>query len=744
MSRKLLFLGVLTLVLAPGGAFSLGLGDIRLNSYLNQPLDAEIALSLASGDELETLDVDLASREAFDRYGLTRPAFLDDLNFQVVRGPGGPTVKVDSSRPILEPFVTFLLEARWAGGRVLREYTVLLDPPVYVPGEQAAPVVEAPAPTRSAPLRPTAPVAEPRATPAPAPVAAPRDGAEYGPVRRRETLWAIAERVRPDGSVSMNQMMIALFRANPGAFDGNVNRLRAGAILRVPPRQDIASISRGEADAEFRRQTREWRADRPRGPAQARLELVPPAETAPPAAPAAGPSAPSTPAAGTGAAAADSAAQAELLSAVQALRGELDETRRMMEIKDAEIAALQARLAELEAGRDAEPADAEKTEVAVTQPAEGAPAGEEPAAQEPPAAAPEQKPAATPPPPVVTSPSFMDRVLAFLGSLWFWVILGLVLIAGAALHFARNREEASSIGDDLADTGTWGTLDTPKAGTATSGAALSDTRRSRALSEEPDSILVDERQTPQATAGAAAEELEAEAGASEDEYEYPFEDTIAGEAGINLDQSDPLAEADFHMAYGLYDQAAEITKKAVEREPERYDLRLGGEDQVADWGKIAIMGSQICPDEEIFKSEGPVVAEVDVSFEADDASEGESEEEWLDFDVGAAEEESIVIGDTQEQPALDESATSAENTAELNIEALGIDLDLGATGEHALQDLAERAPEFTDETAYVPAPQKDEGTEASSPEEKWLSSNLASGANPTGRTKKVGSPCTRR
>ena len=243
MSRKLLFLGVLTLVLAPGGAFSLGLGDIRLNSYLNQPLDAEIALSLASGDELETLDVDLASREAFDRYGLTRPAFLDDLNFQVVRGPGGPTVKVDSSRPILEPFVTFLLEARWAGGRVLREYTVLLDPPVYVPGEQAAPVVEAPAPTRSAPLRPTAPVAEPRATPAPAPVAAPRDGAEYGPVRRRETLWAIAERVRPDGSVSMNQMMIALFRANPGAFDGNVNRLRAGAILRVPPRQDIASIS---------------------------------------------------------------------------------------------------------------------------------------------------------------------------------------------------------------------------------------------------------------------------------------------------------------------------------------------------------------------------------------------------------------------------------------------------------------------------------------------------------------------
>ena len=117
MSRKFVFLGVLALVLAPGGAFSLGLGDIRLNSYLNQPLDAEIALSVASADELETLRVELASRDTFDRYGLARPAFLDDIDFRVSRGPGGAVVSVTSSRPILEPFVTFLLEARWAGGR---------------------------------------------------------------------------------------------------------------------------------------------------------------------------------------------------------------------------------------------------------------------------------------------------------------------------------------------------------------------------------------------------------------------------------------------------------------------------------------------------------------------------------------------------------------------------------------------------------------------------------------------------
>ena len=84
---------------------------------LNQPLDAEIALSVASADELETLRVELASRDTFDRYGLARPAFLDDIDFRVSRGPGGAVVSVTSSRPILEPFVTFLLEARWAGGR---------------------------------------------------------------------------------------------------------------------------------------------------------------------------------------------------------------------------------------------------------------------------------------------------------------------------------------------------------------------------------------------------------------------------------------------------------------------------------------------------------------------------------------------------------------------------------------------------------------------------------------------------
>ncbi|NGP52904.1 hypothetical protein G6N75_05250, partial [Thioalkalivibrio sp. XN8] len=139
MSRKLIFIGVLSLILAPGAALSLGLGEIRLNSYLNQPFDAEIGLSVAGPGELESLEVELASADAFSRYGLARPAYFDELQFQVVRnGPGGAVIRITSASAIVEPFMTFLLEASWSGGRILREYTVLLDPPVFLPAPEAA------------------------------------------------------------------------------------------------------------------------------------------------------------------------------------------------------------------------------------------------------------------------------------------------------------------------------------------------------------------------------------------------------------------------------------------------------------------------------------------------------------------------------------------------------------------------------------------------------------------------------
>ena len=141
------------LLIAPLGAWALGLGEIDLRSALNQPLNAEIALISATSDELESLRVELASRETFDRYGIDRPPYLSDLRFIITQnGSGQDIIRVASVQSITEPFVTILVEANWARGRLLREYTVLLDPPVLMPAPATQTPVAAPttAPARSA------------------------------------------------------------------------------------------------------------------------------------------------------------------------------------------------------------------------------------------------------------------------------------------------------------------------------------------------------------------------------------------------------------------------------------------------------------------------------------------------------------------------------------------------------------------------------------------------------------------
>jgi pilus assembly protein FimV len=141
MSWKLRVL-VSAMLLAPPVALPLGMGEIRLSSALNEPLSAEIDLVAATPEELGALQAQLATREMFQRYGLDRPAYLDSLEFRVGRGKDGRSVLLVRSREaIAEPFVSFLVDVSWPRGRLLREYTVLLDPPVYAPqGNQAAPV----------------------------------------------------------------------------------------------------------------------------------------------------------------------------------------------------------------------------------------------------------------------------------------------------------------------------------------------------------------------------------------------------------------------------------------------------------------------------------------------------------------------------------------------------------------------------------------------------------------------------
>jgi len=206
-------------------AWALGLGDIRLSSALNEPLRSEIELLAAAPEELDGLTVRLASQETFQRFNLDRPAYLANLEFYIQRSGrvDGNAIRVTSTAPITEPFITFLVEAGWSRGLILREYTLFLDPPT-IRATEATTIV----------------------------------GGDILVVRG-DTLWSIAASARPDSRLSVNQTMLAIYEANPGAFDGNVNRLRAGVTLRIPSADDVFRISRDDASTEIRRQHEEWR-----------------------------------------------------------------------------------------------------------------------------------------------------------------------------------------------------------------------------------------------------------------------------------------------------------------------------------------------------------------------------------------------------------------------------------------------------------------------------------------------------
>ncbi|MHB8471821.1 MAG: type IV pilus assembly protein FimV [Gammaproteobacteria bacterium] len=297
MVRKLSWL-VALLALWCSGAFALGLGDINLHSGLNQPMSADIDLVSVRSDEADSIKVSLGSADDFAQAGLDRPYLLNQLRFLVVASRKGHyRIHVSTEQAVREPFLDFLIQVTWKGGQLQREYTVLLDPPVLLPAPVqriTPPVTKSVTPrppvatTPAAAPTPIAPpmVPAPSANVAPAPSAAPTVAATpdtYGPVRRSDTLWGIANRLRPDSSVTTEQMMQALLRANPSAFiNNNVNNLKAGRILRVPPAADIAAIDPQQARRDTHMQNDAWRTQRATAAPPPAKSVTPPAvQTAP-------------------------------------------------------------------------------------------------------------------------------------------------------------------------------------------------------------------------------------------------------------------------------------------------------------------------------------------------------------------------------------------------------------------------------------------------------------------------------
>lgn len=654
---------MLVLSALPATVAALGLGEIRLKSPLNAPLDAEIELVNASPEELSSLKAQLASRETFARYGLEWPAFLGSVTLTRDKSATGSDVlRVRSAEAITEPFVTLLVDANWGRGRLVREYTLLLDPPTFAPSP-TPPVPVAAAVTPSV-------AAAPAARREPAPVQPRADEApESVAVRRGDTLSGLAARAVPDRSeVSLEQAMVGLYRSNPRAFGATMNDLRAGAVLRVPDIEEMTAISRDVALAEVARQGSEWRM-RGQGAAASegagRLRLVPPEESA----------AAAVGDAGTG------AEMKALQDRLGALEQELNESRRLLELRSAQVAELQARLT----AAAAQPPAAAPAAAPVAQPP--APTAEQPVAP-PSAAEPSAPPAVAeaPPAPVarpiprpvqppavvdeVPAPSLLDTVLAALGQFW-WAIAGLVAVIAGLLGFRSwQRKRALAAAEESAvvlppppdldaavDIG-----DEPVATAETTSLR----RPNIAASAEPGGFVVEEsgeyERPAAATSVAAAAPVATVLAADE---------TLSGDTNLNLDQGDPLAEADFHMAYGLYDQAADLVKLAITREPQRRDLRLklaevffvwGNRDEFlrtarelhetrsaggpGEWEKIVIMGRQIAPEEPLFDTAmarmGGPEADLDLSLDAgtqeldiDLAGEGTAATQLLDTAVGS-------------------------------------------------------------------------------------------------------------
>lgn len=569
MPRSLLklLLGIIGMLLA-ASVSALGMGGIQVMSALGQPLKAEIELLAVGKMEKASLVARLASPDAYSGAGLEFP-YANKYSFKLEYHPNGSAyLAVRSEQPINDPFVSLLVDVSWAAGRLLREYTFLLDPPGYtaalpepaqaepvaLPEMPPAPAVTPPAseatvsetpketirqpePSVEALPKEPAPVAETAPAPAQAtevrkvvpakPMAAPTVVQPPVAVQRGDTLRSIAAQYKPE-EVSLERMLLALYRANVQQFDGqNMNRIRVGKVLSLPDAEDLASVDQAEAVREIRAQVADWNVYRQR------------LASAAPAAPAAEPARQqasgqiSSAVADRAPVASQSAKEVLKLSKGEAPgdqvnaggkgtageRADAAKENRVAESKtQKEEASRQAlleknledmrRLAEL------------KSEMAALTQAASAPEAASAVKPTPPV----KKPHPVPPPAPVAEPSFIDMLLEeplYLAAGAAVIVLG---VGGLGYSVWRRRKQAEGLDGDF---------------------EFEDD-----LPEAPE---------PAAPAGGTAAKTREEAG----------DFTHLGDAMETREMTgiDPLSEADLYLNFGRYGQAEKILKEALARSP---------------------------------------------------------------------------------------------------------------------------------------------------------------------------------
>lgn len=590
------------LALSPLSADAAGLGKLTVTSALGQPLRAEIELVAVQKDELSSIMARLASADAFKEARIERSGALLDIKFSVEqKKTGAQVVKLTTVQPVNEPFLDMLVELNWAAGRLLREYTVLLDPPGYGEPQSVQPVAVSTVKSAIAetPISTPTPSAEPAPVPAAArndvakpgkagkkpvePVVngsaapAPQGGEEknYGPVKKGDTLTGIASQLKPEG-YSLEQMLVALYQTNKKAFSGNnMHRLKTGQILRVPEEQQLASLGRAEATHEVKAHTADWNAYRqklatavaettapkeevPKQEAKGKIATAVEDKAAPPPAPSKDVlkvTKGEAPASGKEIQSLQNRIQSlqeettardkslkEANSRIASLEKNIKEMQQLLELKNKNLAELQK-----QASAKPEPAPAPK-------PAAEAPAKPVEKVEEPPAkvAEPVVAPAETPKPvaeaPVEAKPKPPVKPKP----------------KPAAPPPPEPSLLDSLIGNPLylAAGGLLALL---------GGGALFavNRRRKKSLSSFEDSILTGGDLKANTVFGETA-------GGVVDTGDTSFltDFSQAGLGTIDTNDVDPIAEAEVYMAYGRDAQAEEILKEAMVKDPNRHEIHL--------------------------------------------------------------------------------------------------------------------------------------------------------------------------
>lgn len=711
-------------------AHAAGLGTMTSTSKLGEPLNAEIELLAVTPGELNTIQATLADEQVYQDQMLEKPASYPFIQIAVANNSKGqPVLKLTSSQPITEAFLDMLIQVDWPTGRLVKEYTLLLDPPGfnsnYVSESAGLPVTAQP--PAQAPIQPQAqplpqqaqpelapaeaekpearkPAARKPATrnaipkPSPQPEPAADISADPLTTARGDTLYAIARQMKPD-NVSVEQMLAALYRTNQDAFDGkNMNRLKVGKIIRMPDQDALNAISNQQAKTLVAEHNTNWLAyknalsnvvrnseasETGANTQQSAGKIGSAHEKPAPQAPAgkdtlklsAGDeksSAQTDKAAGKSAAASKDEAVAkenaikEEQSRAAALEKQVADMKKLVEMKNnamaqAEKNAAQATTPEAAQPETAQEKPAEKAAETPVSPAENKAVPPPVPAQPQPAPAAEQAPP-VPETPVaepaadVEQPSFMKVLLQRLKNIspvLPWALIALpVLVCIWALIRIRRKKEIDTFEDAIL---------TSPATEMQNNTVFGDTQ----AASGDTSFLTDFSQS--------------------------------GVGGmIDSHDVDPIAEAEVYMAYGRDAQAEEILKDAIQKDPERQELKLklleiyqstdnkaafeslageiygnvGPNDQT--WSKVVAMGQKLDPDNSLYQmpaldnSAGTVVAE------AENAEQGyhfNFEAPALEFEPSDTSAKTVADANAVEnKPSAPVNEQAPEKFAELQIE----------------------------------------------------------------------------